>query len=76
MLFKPQAVKIGNYKSGHYKVIMRFTNGSGSTSDYIRMAEFTIMDKDNFQQNLLISIVVVIIGTVFVMFLRSCGFPA
>jgi hypothetical protein len=67
MRLKSQAVKIGNYsKLGHYKVVMRFADKSGNWSDYMRMAGFTIVDKDKMRQTLLIGIlsaIIVLVGT-------------
>jgi len=62
MRLKSGAVRIGNYsKLGHYKVVMRFADKSGNWSNYLRMAHFTIDDKDKTRQAFAIGIVSAII---------------
>ena len=65
MRFKSKAVKIGTFsKLGHYKVVMRFADTSGNWSDYMRMADFTIDDKDKTKQTFVIGIVLTLIGAI------------
>ena len=73
-VFKPQAVKIGNFsRLAHYKVIMRFTDNSGVKSDYVPMAEFTIHDKDTFRHNILLAIIGVAVLGIGAIFFKMCG---
>jgi hypothetical protein len=71
---KPLAVRIGNYsKLGHYKVIMRFTDSSESTSGFIRMAEFTIMEKDKLRHSLLLTLMGLVATGIAAIIFKSCG---
>lgn len=74
MRFKSQAIKIGNYsKLGHYKLVMRFVDSSGNWSDYMRMAHFTIDDKDKTRQAFAIGIVSAVILAILAAVLHACG---
>ncbi|HUW46451.1 MAG TPA: hypothetical protein VMW50_11735 [Dehalococcoidia bacterium] len=68
MRFKSEAVKIGTCsKLGHYKVVMRFADKSDNWSSYMRMAEFTIVDKDKAQQIFLIALLSALVGAAIVL---------
>ncbi len=74
VIFKRQAVKIGNYsKLGNYKVVMRFIDSSGNKSNYMRMAQFEILSKDRFRHWILLTILGLIATGIAGLILKTCG---
>ncbi len=81
MVFKSMAVKIGNYsKLGHFKVMVRLIDKEGNVGEYIRAAEFTIVDKDNLRQwvvKTVIGLFVTAIATgIVALILKACESPS
>ena len=74
MLFKRRAVRIGTLsKLGNYKVAMRFTDSLGNQSDYLRMAQFNILNKDQFRHRLLLIILGAIAAGGVAAVAATCG---
>jgi len=57
----------------HYTIVMKFTTASGIPSEPFEMASFTIIDRDVFMRNLVLSVGALFIITIFGIALKACG---
>lgn len=70
---KPKAVDIGRLAQSHFKIVMKFTDNIGITSDYKYMGQFTIFDKEKFRYGLFFSIGAIIIAAIIGAILHAFG---